>query len=419
MTGQGWHAGAVSIPDPDQRPFDLIVFGATSFVGQIVVGHLVERGDRKLQWAMAGRNAAKLGDVAAATLATVDRIVADAGDLHEMRQLARRTRVIASTVGPYALHGSNLVQACAEEGTDYVDLTGESQWMRKMIDTHTVAATVSGARIVHSCGFDSIPSDMGVWFTQQESIRRLGEPCVRIGMRLAGARGGASGGTIASLLNVVAELSKDPDLREMMKNPYALAPAHLRTGPTQPNVTLPQRDDLSGQWVAPFVMAGINTKVVQRSHALLDRPWGEDFLYDEAMLTGNGPLGAAKASGVAGAMGGFMAASLLAPVRGMLSRFILPKPGEGPSPAAQAKGYFDLRFFGLTESGRRITAKVTGDRDPGYGSTAKMIVAAALTLVEVDRPTTPGGFWTPSTSMGAALLEALRRDAGLTFEVIE
>ncbi len=409
----------MSTPDRDQRPFDLIVFGATSFVGQIVVGHLVERGDPKLRWAMAGRSAAKLGEVATTTLATVDRVVADAGDLDEMRSLARRARVVASTVGPYALHGSNLVQACAEEGTDYVDLTGEPQWMRQMIDTHMVAATVSGARIVHSCGFDSIPSDMGVWFIQQQSVERFGEYCVRIGMRLAGARGGASGGTIASLLNVVAEMSKNADLREVMKNPYALAPSHLRTGPTQPNVTFPQRDDLSGQWVAPFVMAGINTKVVQRSHALLDRPWGENFLYDEAMLTGNGPLGAAKASGVAGAIGGFMAASLLGPVRGALSRFVLPKPGEGPSAASQAKGYFDLRFFGETESGRRITAKVTGDRDPGYGSTAKMMVAAALTLVGVDRRTTPGGFWTPSTSMGGALLDALRRDAGLTFEVIE
>lgn len=404
--------------DRDRRPFDLIVFGATSFVGQIVVGHLVERGDRKLRWAMAGRNAAKLTEVAASTLATVERIVADAGNLDEMRALARRARVIASTVGPYALHGSNLVQACAEEGTDYVDLTGEPQWMRQMIDAHSIAATVSGARIVHSCGFDSVPSDMGVWFTQQQSIGRFGEPCVRIGMRLAGARGGASGGTVASLLNVVAEMSKDPNLRDVLKNPYALAPAHLRSGPTQPNVVLPQRDDLSGQWVAPFVMAGINTKVVHRSHALLDRPWGEDFLYDEAMLTGKGPLGAAKASGVAGAMGAFMGASLIPPVRGFLSRFILPKPGEGPSATSQAKGYFDLRFFGRTRSGRRITVKVTGDRDPGYGSTAKMMVAAALTLAHVDRRTTPGGFWTPSTAMGASLLDVLQADSGLTFEVI-
>lgn len=403
--------------DREQRPFDLIVFGATSFVGQIVVRYLVERAEPGLRWAIAARNATKLDEVGSNTPSTVEHVIADAANLDEMRAVVKRTRVIASTVGPYALRGSNLVQACAEMGTDYVDLSGEPQWMREMIDTHTVAAMVSGARIVHSCGFDSIPSDMGVWFTQQQSIERHGEFCTRIGMRLAGARGGASGGTVASLMNVVAETTKNPKLREMLKNPFALAPAHLRTGPDQPNVTIPQRDELSGEWVAPFVMAAINTKVVHRSHALLDRPWGQSFQYDEAMLMGKGPIGAAKAAAVAGAMGGFMGAAVVAPVRGVLSRFVLPKPGSGPSLESQTNGYFDLRFFGETASGKRITVNVTGDRDPGYGSTAKMMVAAALTLLHVDRRTTPGGFWTPSTAMGAKLHEALVRDAGLTFIV--
>jgi short subunit dehydrogenase-like uncharacterized protein len=402
---------------PD-RTYDLIVFGATSFVGEIVARHLVERNVPDLRWAIAGRSDAKLASVAASTGAAVDRLVADAGSLEDMRSLVRRTRAIASTVGPYALHGSNLVQACAEEGTDYVDLTGEPQWMREMIDAHNVAATVSGARIVHSCGFDSIPSDMGVWFTQQQATELLGHPCNRIGMRLAGARGGASGGTVASLMNVMTEATKNPALRQVLKNPYALAPAHLRTGPKQPNVLAPQRDSLSGQWVAPFVMASINTKIVHRSHALRERPWGDDFAYDEAMLTGAGPLGVAKASAVAGGMGGFMAAALVPPIRGLLSRFVLPKPGEGPSVSSQEKGYFDLRFFGRTAAGGRITVKVTGDRDPGYGSTAKMMVAAALTLAQVDRRTTPGGFWTPSTAMGSSLLHALRATAGLSFEVL-
>lgn len=399
--------------DRDRRPFDLVVFGATSFVGEIVVRHLVEHPIDGLRWAIAGRSASRLATLGA----PVESIVADAADLDAMRGLATRARVIASTVGPYALHGSALVQACAESGTDYVDLTGEPQWMRRMIDTHTVAATVSGARIVHACGFDSIPSDMGVWFTQREAVARFGVPCERIGMRLVGARGGASGGTVASLMNVVSELSKDRSLREVLSNPYALAPAHLRTGPTQPNVTVPQRDELSGQWVAPFVMAAINTKVVHRSHALLDRPWGDAFRYDEAMLCGTGPIGAAKASAVAGAMGGFMGAALVPPVRGLLSRFVLPKPGEGPSVAAQEAGYWDLMFFGETADGRRISVSVRGDRDPGYGSTAKMMTAAAATLLRVDRRTTPGGFWTPSTAMGAPLLDALVQRAGLSFEV--
>lgn len=405
----------------DRRPFDLIVFGATSFVGRIVVRHLVERPVDGLRWAIAGRDPTRLDDVAVATgalaVAGVERIVADAADLDAMRRLARQARVIASTVGPYALHGSLVVQACAEEGTDEVDLTGETQWMRRMIDAHSDAAGASGARIVHACGFDSIPSDMGVWFTQREAMARFGAPCTRIGMRLAGARGGASGGTVASLMNVVKELSTDPSLREILTNPYALAPIALRSGPKQPNVTMPERDRLSGQWVAPFVMAAINTKVVHRSHALMERPWGEGFRYDEGMLCGTGTVGAAKASAVSAAMGGFMGAALVPPVRGLLARFVLPKPGEGPSVAAQEAGHWDLRFFGETADGRRISVKVTGDRDPGYGSTAKMMVAAASTLLRTDRRTTPGGFWTPSTAMGARVFDALVARAGLSFEV--
>ncbi len=407
-----------STPRPD-RPFDVVLFGATSFVGEIVLARLVERNDPGLRWAIAGRSETKLSAAAARANADVEHIVVDAANRGDMRSLAQRARVIASTVGPYALHGSNLVQACAESGTDYVDLTGEPQWMREMIDTHNVAATVSGARIVHSCGFDSIPSDMGVWFTQRQAMALFGVHCTRIGMRLAGASGGASGGTVASLMNVVAELRKNPALRDVLKNPYALAPAHLRSGPKQPDVLLPQRDDLSGEWVAPFVMAAINTKVVHRSHALRERPWGNEFLYDEAMLTGGGPLGAAKAAAVAAVMGGFVAAVIVPPVRGLLSRFVLPKPGDGPSPEAQEKGSFDLRFFGQTASGQRITVKVTGDRDPGYGSTAKMMAASAVTLLTVDRRTTPGGFWTPSTALAVPLLAALHKTAGLSFEVLE
>ncbi len=407
-----------------ERAYDLVIFGATSFVGQIIVRHLVERTAKSddvtaaITWAIAGRSVSKLATVAKDTGATVDQLVVDAENLSELQALAKRTKVIASTVGPYALYGSKLVQACAENGTDYVDLTGEPQWMQQMIDTHTDAAAASGARIVHSCGFDSIPSDLGVWYVQQQSIEQFGQACTQIGMRLAGAKGGASGGTVASLMNVVAEATKDKSLRNLLANPYALAPKHLRHGVGQPNVTVPTNDKLSGQWVAPFVMAGINTKIVHRSHALLGRPWGEEFLYDEALLTGDGPLGVAKATAVTGAMGGFMGVAIVPPFRKLLNRFVLPKPGEGPSATSQATGFFDLRFFGHTAAGQRLAVKVTGDRDPGYGSTAKMMVAAALTLLHTSRQETAGGFWTPSTAMGAQLLAALQRDAGLSFTVL-
>jgi short subunit dehydrogenase-like uncharacterized protein len=404
----------------DERPLDLVVFGATSFVGQILCRHLVARHGTggSLRWAIAGRSEAKLDQVAADTGADVERIVVDAADQAGLTAMASNTKVVVSTVGPYALYGSPLVAAVAETGTDYCDLTGEPQWMRRMIDAHQAAAEKSGARIVHTCGFDSIPSDVGVWFTQQRAIESLGEPCIRIDMRVQAMKGGASGGTIASMVNLVEEASKDKALRTLLADPYALNPIDLRTGPPQPEVMRPMRDEASGQWLAPFVMASVNTRVVQRSHALLGRPWGPDFRYREAMAMGAGPLGAAKAGGVTGGMGVGLAALAVGPLRRALSRFVLPKPGEGPSPEAQQRGFFDLRFHGATAGGKTIDTKVTGDRDPGYGSTAKMLGEAAAALVDLDPADKPGGFWTPSTALGDTLIELLEAEAGLRFDVV-
>ncbi|MEM8707547.1 MAG: saccharopine dehydrogenase [Actinomycetota bacterium] len=404
------------------RPHDIVVFGATSFVGEILCRYLVERHgtDGDLSWAIAGRSESKLAAVAEATGADVPRIVADAADADAMASLADSTRLVISTVGPYALYGSELVAAVAAAGTDYVDLTGEPQWMQRMIDAHAATAEASGARIVHTCGFDSIPSDLGVWFTQGQAAALFDEPCTTIAMRVKAMKGGASGGTIASMINVVDETKADPDLRKTLGNPYALAPEGMRSGPRQPNVVTPTKDEASGQWVGPFVMAGINTKVVHRSHALLDRPWGDEFVYDEAMLMGDGPMGAVKAGALVGGLGGFMGLAAIGPARGLLNR-LLPDPGEGPSPEQQEAGFYDLRFFGTTAGGDTIATKVTGDRDPGYGSTAKMLAESATTLLATNRGEktgTPGGFWTPSTAMGDSLIDALVEHAGLTFEVL-
>jgi short subunit dehydrogenase-like uncharacterized protein len=400
------------------RPHDLVLFGATSFVGQILTHRLVERAPTELRWAIAGRDSSKLADVADAAGAAVDQIVADALDDAAMEELASSTEVVASTVGPYALYGSPLVGAVARAGTDYCDLTGEPQWMRAMIDAHHATAVATGARIVHACGFDSIPSDLGVWFTQQQALERFGVPCRSIAFRLEGAKGGASGGTVASGLNLIEEARRDPGLRAMLGNPYALAPEGMRTGPRQPNVTFPMRDAASGQWVAPFIMAATNTRVVQRTHALLDRPWGDHFLYDEAILVGDGPVGAAKAAVVAGGMAGLAGAAAFGPSRSLLRRF-LPDPGEGPSPEAQEAGYFAVRLYGETDGGDRIVTRVTGDRDPGYGSTAKMLAESALAFRDVDRDDVGGGFWTPATAFGDLLIERLVEHAGLTFEVVD
>lgn len=286
-----------------------------------------------------------------------------------------------------------------------------------MIDAHQDEATASGARIVHSCGFDSIPSDLGVWFTQREAEARLGAPCTRIAMRVAALKGGASGGTIASMVNVMEEVARDPSLRKEMANPYALAPAGQRQGVTQTEVTLPRRDGASGEWVAPFVMAAVNTRIVHRTHALLGHPWGDGFRYDEAMAMGSGPLGAAKAAGLTAGMAGGMGLVAIGPVRSRLPR-VLPKPGSGPSPEAQEAGSFDLRFHGETAGGRTIRCRVTGDRDPGYGSTAKMLGEAAVALRERDRGGVGGGFTTPAAALGDDLVDRLTAHAGLTFTVL-
>jgi short subunit dehydrogenase-like uncharacterized protein len=405
--------------DRDDRRLDLVVYGATSFVGQILCRYLVERHgvDGPLRWAIAGRDRAKLAGVAASTGASVEQIVADAADRAALDAMVTDTKVIVSTVGPYALYGSELVAACVDAGTDYCDLTGETQWMRRMIDAHQGEAEASGARMVHTCGFDSIPSDLGVWFTQQQALERFGQPCERVSMRVHALRGGASGGTIASMFNLMEEAAADRSLRRLLADPYALAPADLRHGVDQADLNRPARDRATGEWIAPFVMAAVNTRVVHRSHALLGRPWGPGFRYDEATGMGAGPFGAAKAVGLSAGLAGVMGFAALGPTRSLM-RKVVPEPGEGPSPAAQEKGHFDLRFRGTTAEGRTITTRVTGDRDPGYGSTAKMLGEAAAALVELDRDEVGGGFWTPATAFGDRLVERLEAHAGLRFDVM-
>lgn len=403
---------------PD-RPFDLVVFGATSFAGQILCRHLVSRHgtDGDLRWAIAARNPAKLADVVDSTGADVPRIIADASSPEDMARLAQSSRVVVSTVGPYALYGSELVAAVAGAGTDYCDLTGEPHWMQQMIDAHSATAAASGARIVHTCGVDSIPSDLGVLFTQHQAISRLGTHCNRIRMRVKAFKGGFSGGTIATMMNIMEEQSSDPGLRKVLANPYALAPEGQRSGVRQPNVSVPERDEASGSWVAPFAMGSVNSRVVHRTNALLAHPWGADFRYDEAWMMGTGIGGAARATAMSAGLGAFIGAAAIGPVRSLLDK-LLPQPGSGPTPEAQENGFFDIRFFGSTADGRTISTKVTGDRDPGYGSTGKMLGEAAHALANLDRSAVGGGFWTPATAFGESLIQPLVTHAGLTFDVL-
>lgn len=409
-----------------QEPqYDLVVFGATSFVGQILCRYLTDMFGTKgeLKWAAAGRSQSKLESLKMALgrkATELPLLVADAADEPALRNLCGQTRVVISTVGPYALFGEPLVKVCAETGTDYCDLTGEVQWIRRMIERYEPAAQASGARIVHCCGFDSIPSDMGVYFLQQQARARLGAPCTRVKMRVKAARGEFSGGTVASLMNVVKEASHDPALRKELANPYSLCPPDHSFIARQPNVKSAEFDPDFNAWMAPFVMAAINTRIVHRSNALFEKAYGHNFIYEEAMLTGRGVKGRMSAYGLTGAMGGFMVASAIKPTRWALERFVLPKPGEGPSPEAQKRGFYDLRFLGTTTEGKALRVKVTGDQDPGYGSTGKMLgQAGACLALDIAKADKPGGFWTPSTIFGDNLLLRLSRYAGVKFEVLE
>ncbi len=379
------------------RDFDIIVYGATGFTGRLVAEYLAASGATR--WAMAGRSQAKLAEVRDLIGAPSDTplVVADADDAASLRRMCERTAVVLTTVGPYQLYGSDLVAACASTGTGYVDLCGEPAWMRQMIDAHHEEAQRTGARIVFSCGFDSIPFDLGVLTLQDHAKATYGRPAPRVKGRVRTMKGGFSGGTAASLKATLAAAARDPSLLKLLTSPFALTPGF--SGPHQPTGLIPEYDSSIQAWVAPFVMAPINTKNVHRTNFLLGAAYGADFVYDEMMVAGLGDIGKAAADAIA----------KFNPFSGDKG----PKPGEGPSKEDRDTGHYDLLFVGLMPGGERIDTVVTGDRDPGYGSTSKMIAETALCLAETE---SAGGVWTPGALLGAPLRDRLQARAGLTFE---
>jgi short subunit dehydrogenase-like uncharacterized protein len=387
------------------RDFEIIVYGATGFTGKLVAGHLLKiygaEGD--LKWAIAGRNPAKLDEVRSeiGAPANLPFVIADSSDPASLTAMVRRSKAIITTAGPYQLHGSELVAACAAEGTDYLDITGEPNWISDML-VHEARAKNSGARIVFCCGFDSIPFDLGVYFLQSEAQVRLGSPAARALARLRrlerGIGGGQSGGSLATGMATMAAMRANPQILSLLADPFALTPGFR--GPEQPNGSKPYEDAITGSWVVPFMMAATDTKVVHRSNFLLGHPWGKDFKYDE-MSTADGPNG----SGV-GASSFYM-------VKGNP-----PKPGEGPSSAEREGGCYDILFIGEAPDGRILCASVRGDMDPGAGSTSRMLGESAVCLVrDISREQTPGGIWTSASAMGDALIGRLAANAGVTFQL--
>ncbi|MDV3455596.1 saccharopine dehydrogenase NADP-binding domain-containing protein [Sphingomonas sp. HF-S4] len=383
------------------REFDIIVYGATGFTGRLVAEYLAAQYPQ-IKWAMAGRSLTKLEQVCNAIGAAPDTalVTANADDPAALKALTARAHVVITTVGPYTLYGEPLLAACVETGTAYVDLCGEPNFMHAMIAKYQDAAKASGARIVFSCGFDSIPFDLGVWTVQQEAIRRFGKPAPRVKGRVRSMKGTFSGGTFASGKATAMAAAKDPAVLKALLDPFALTPGF--EGPSQPKGVLPEYDEAVGGWVAPFMMAVINTKNVHRTNFLAGHPYGEDFRYDEMMVApGLGDIGKAAAEAIA----------KINPMQSDKG----PAPGEGPSKEERETGHYDIAFIAEMPGGERITASVKGDRDPGYGSTSKMISEAALCLLRDVRG--EGGIWTPGALMAEPLKTRLQERAGLTFAI--
>ena len=385
--------------------YDIVVYGATGFTGQLVAEYLAAhyRDDTQLKWAMAGRSLDKLKSVREAIGASADTplIAADSGDVASLKAMIAQTRLVISTVGPYQLYGAELLAACAASGTDYVDLCGEPVWMRQMIDAQQANAQQSGARIVFSCGFDSLPFELGVFFCQEEAKKVFGAPAHRVKGRVRAMKGTFSGGTYASIKATFAAAAKDLSLVAMLKNPFVLTPGF--EGPKQPPGNKPAFDEELNSWTAPFVMSTINTRSIHRSNMLMGFPYGRDFVYDEMVLTGAGEQGAANAK-------------LVMAANNKMAASDGPKPGEGPSKEERENGSYDLLFVALAPDGRQVHAAVGGDRDPGYGSTSKMIAECAICLLR-DAPEVPAGIWTPGAAMGDRLIKRLVTHAGMTFTV--
>lgn len=383
------------------KEYDFVVYGATGFTGKLVVEYLVHKysNNSQIKWALAGRNLEKLESVAVSKNVPegTGLLEVDSNNIASIEEMISKTKCVLTTVGPYQLYGNDIVSACAKSGIDYVDLCGEPGWMHEKINELTETARETGSRIVFSCGFDSIPFDLGVLFLQNEVTRRYGKPSVNVRGRVREMNGEFSGGTAASLGATMAALKKKPELFAVLANPFSLSNGFA--GPDQPADNKPIFDDKLDTWVAPFFMAPINTKNVHRSNALMNHMYGKDFCYNEMWVMGPGDDGKAAAD--------FISSS------NPLSN--APKPGEGPSRESRENGNYDILFCGDIND-ESVHVSVVGDMDPGYGSTSKMIAESAICLVK-ECEDLNGGIYTPAPSMGTKLIKRLQDNAGLTFKI--
>ena len=397
------------------KQFDIIIWGATSFTGKLVVEYLFEKfASTKIKWAIAGRNKEKLENIRSKVAdKNIPIFIADSFDEKSLSVIVKKSKVICSTVGPYSLYGSLLVELCVKHRTNYCDITGEAQWIRKIIDKFHEDAKKKKIKIVNSCGFDSIPSDMGVYFIQNQIKKAYKSYAKSIKMRVAGIRGGISGGTYGSMNNLLKEAYADKSVFKVLNNPYGLNPNDKMEGLDKKDLRKIIFDNESNSWIYPFIMAGINTKIVRRSNALSNFQYGKEFTYEEATIAGKGISGFWKA-----VLALFPLAMIGINPNSFLKKIVnsfMPKPGEGPGIEKRKNGFYNLRFYITIDKKKKAFAKVIGDSDPGYGSTSKMLAESALSLAFDNLPGNYGVI-TPSFAMGDKLLNRLKENAGLSFE---
>ena len=399
------------------KQFDIIIWGASSFTGKLVTEYIFNKyGSSNIKWAIAGRNLDKLEKVRSQVADDdIPIFIADSFDEDSLSKFVKKTKVVCSTVGPYSLYGTKLVKVCLENNTNYCDITGEAHWIRTLIDNFHEEAKSKKIKIVNSCGFDSIPSDMGVYFIQNEIKKVYKSYAKSIKMRVAGIRGGISGGTYGSINNLLKDAYADRNVFKVLNNPYGLNPKDKMEGMDKKDLRKIIFDKESNSWIYPFIMAGINTKIVRRSNALSNFKYGKDFRYEEATMSGKGISGFWKAilAVFPLAMVGLNPNSFL---KKIVNSF-MPKPGEGPGLEKRKNGFYNLRFYITIDDKNKAFAKVIGDSDPGYGSTSKMLAESALCLA-FDKLPENYGVVTPSFSMGDKLLDRLNHNAGLKFELI-
>ncbi len=399
--------------------FDIILWGGSSFVGRLVSQYLLEKHgvDGELRWAIGGRNEKKLKATRNLLGTGAERLplfVGDARDRPFLGSMVGNTKVVLSTIGPYMLYGKELIEACAASGTDYCDLSGEITFISEMMDTYSEQARASGARILTCCGVDSLPSDLGVYILNAAAHKRLGSGVSHVTNEVKSFKGGFSGGTILSLGLMRNQAAADDKVAAILDNPYAICPLGLRSGIPQPDVASILRS-ATGAWLGPFFMAIVNTRVVHATNAHLDYPYGRDFTYGEGFAVGS-RLAAILLAAVSRSV---YLAYRTRPLRAFLNFTLLPRPGEGPSRKVRELGHFKFHFIARTRSNDRLELIISGDRDPGYGASSRMIGEVAVCLAkDLAKKDLLGGFWTPAAALADRIIPRLIQNAGLQFRLV-